>query len=214
MQKQDLQKRLVDACYYGESDKVIQLLRSGANPDAPDNRGYFPLHFACQEGWLDVLKTLIKSGGHVNIPDREGSLPLFSAVGAKHLSVIRYLLRNGCDVNARRPPPSDDTPLLLACAFGDLNITSILVKAGADIEGTDRRSRTPIFFAVMGGHANATSFLIKMGANLNRKCRNGKTLLDIARKNRDEKTIWLLAAALKRRQPIKCKGVSPDSHRH
>jgi ankyrin repeat protein len=195
MSKQLLQQQLVDACYYGELAQVTSALRRGAAPNSPDGRGYFPLHFACQEGHLDVVNALIKWGADVNIPDHEGSLPLFSAVGGKHPAIIRRLLAHGADVNARRRPPSDDTPLLLACAFDDLRVVSLLVKAGGDIELADRRGRTPIFFATMYGHREIVNFLIRKGANLKRKCRNGRTVLEIAHKNKDTKIAGILERA-------------------
>lgn len=198
MKKTQLQKRLVDACYYGDSQKVSLCLRDGARPNEPDERGYFPLHMACQEGHFNTVNLLVKNGAKVNMKDGggKGETPLFRAVGLGHLRIVRFLIKNGCNVNLKRGQPPDDTPLHTACAWGRFREAVELLKAGAHVNALDDEEKPPIYYAVTYGHSEIVAFLIKSGALAASKAGCKETLLSIATVNNDRKTLRALSETL------------------
>jgi ankyrin repeat protein len=59
------------------------------------------------------------------------------------------------------------TALHLACYGGHVEITALLLDAGADIEARDGRGFTPLLWATYGGHASTVELLVGRGADIN-----------------------------------------------
>lgn len=194
MENIHLQKNFVDACYNGDSQKVISYLRKGARPNSPDERGYYPLHMACQEGHFNVVNVLFKNGAKLNLKDGvgKGETALFRAVGLGHLRIVNFLIKNGCSVTSGRGRPDGDTPLHTACAWGRFKIAVKLVNAGARVNALDDEKQTPIYYAVTYGHSEIAAFLIKSGALARSQAGCKKVLLRIATANKDKKTLSVL----------------------
>jgi len=77
---------------------VSALLQGGADPNAQDDNGYSPLHFAAQESLPEAARLLVDAGGNPNLQDSSGNTPLFRAVISGHsIEVVRILLDAGAD---------------------------------------------------------------------------------------------------------------------
>jgi hypothetical protein len=50
---------LHDAAYKGDVERVKKLLKKGKNPNARDEYGDTPLHWAALKGHVDVVKLLL-----------------------------------------------------------------------------------------------------------------------------------------------------------
>ena len=64
----------------GRDIEVSQLLAAGANPNAQDDNGWTPLHFAAQSVSVGVTKALLDAGVNTELRDARGSSPLWRAV--------------------------------------------------------------------------------------------------------------------------------------
>lgn len=75
------------------------------------------------------------------------------------------------------------TPLIRACAEGNLDLTKSLIEKYADIEAKNNDGRTALMWACENGSVEIVSFLIGKGANLNVKDNQGLTALCTAAQN-------------------------------
>ena len=60
--------------------EALALLTSGVDPNAQDNDGFTPLHFAAQEGSIEVAQVLLDHGALVDLPNKFRNTPLWTAV--------------------------------------------------------------------------------------------------------------------------------------
>ena len=70
------------------------LLEHDADPNAPQEGGFTPLHAAAQNGDMQTIQTLLFHGADVDIKSAEGKSPLDYARESKNLEAIE-LLRKG-----------------------------------------------------------------------------------------------------------------------
>ncbi|XP_069670298.1 uncharacterized protein [Periplaneta americana] len=69
------------------------------------------------------------------------------------------------------------TPLSWVAYKGDLEMVSLLVEKGADVNTEDARKQTPLYYAVSGSHVNVVQFLIDSGAHVNACNNKGDSLM-------------------------------------
>jgi ankyrin repeat protein len=87
----DVERDLLEASSVGNLERIQQLLRSGANPNAKSwDDGATPLILAARYERLDVAKLLIASGADPKISDSAGT-PLFWACFSGSGAVANYL---------------------------------------------------------------------------------------------------------------------------
>lgn len=83
------------ACVKGELEKVKYLIKLGADINAWDGDGYYPLDVASQNGRLELVKYLVNQGADVLAG---GSFAVRTACSRGHLEVVKYLLSVGADI--------------------------------------------------------------------------------------------------------------------
>ena len=71
LQSKHLNKLLMDCCWNADIDLAIELIKSGANPDYQDSRGYTPLMLACAGGSLELVQYLLDQGADINACEYE-----------------------------------------------------------------------------------------------------------------------------------------------
>lgn len=77
---------------------VAALLKEGADPNAQDDNGFAPLHYAAQESLPAVVRLLLDAGADPNLRDTFDNGPLFRAANTEDgLEVIKALLEAGAD---------------------------------------------------------------------------------------------------------------------
>ena len=92
--------------------------------------------------------------------------PLQIAIQARDIEEIRALITEGADVNELSG--NRDPVLLTACTRdGHPEIITILIAAGADVNGLDRNGCTALYMACKNGHMELVAMLIQAGADLN-----------------------------------------------
>jgi uncharacterized protein len=112
-------------------EEVSLFLSAGFLPDLKDKKGIPLLCIAARNGNLSTLEFLLCSGAKVDIiaEDRRSTALIDSAM-ERHKDVIKTLIEAGADVNVKNG--DGQTALIIVVGAGDVEITEILVKAGAD----------------------------------------------------------------------------------
>jgi hypothetical protein len=119
------------------------------------------------------------------------AVQLMHAIEENDTATASSLISSGI-VNLNRKP------LLLhrAAQLGRVEIMSVLLDAGADINAVDRFQQSACHFAIFENHFDALKLLVERGANLGVVDSNGNSLLStVARRDRDERFAILLLDA-------------------
>lgn len=173
------------ACTNGSAAMVALLLQTGASTETTFSTGETALMRAARVGDLATVKTLLASGANVHARERdEDQTALMWAAADKHAGVVRVLLEAGADVHARskaldKPraggfdydpllaPYGGYTPLLFAAQAGALDVTRVLLAAGARINDAAADGTTPLLAAVIRGYIAVATTLLEHGADPN-----------------------------------------------
>ena len=100
------------------------------------------------------------------------------AARAGALRCAKWLLNHGADVDAQTV--AGRTPLHMA---GGPGMLWLLAAEGADLNAQDSKGRTPLHQAMYGGALEKAEILIVLGADPRVPNRQGKTPLQVARKD-------------------------------
>jgi ankyrin repeat protein len=177
-EQKQLNKELMDAAVERQYEKVIRLIKKGAEIAPGDNGGWTALHSAANGSNFHICILLMqeysKSGGDIK-----------KLVAAKD--------------------EWGQTALHKASLWGKIKICKLLIKAGANISAKDDRwGKTALHCAAENGHTKSCEFLIneyeKSGGNIinliSAKDNNGDTALRFAVKQGRTKTSQFLTVKL------------------
>ena len=71
---------------------MVEFLVNFTNmPNAPDNFGDTPIHYAAEYGYLDIIKILLKFNYTPNVPNIQGLTPIALATERGHLIIVKFL---------------------------------------------------------------------------------------------------------------------------
>lgn len=156
---------------------VLLLLDHGANPNLKDYHDYTALHYAVIWGWTETVKLLLDGGGDRNAPNMAGHTPLMTAVEFERLDCVKILLSDAEKVDIHVTDVDGITPLIMASDLSNkevgLEIVSLLIKAGFDMNKEDKRRRSPLSIACKSQNINLVNLL------LDNKVRRRKSLFDL-----------------------------------
>ena len=96
------------------------------------------------------------------------------------------------DINKKDGPGHQWTPLHIAVFKGHVEITSVLIDAGVDVNCTTINEITPLHTAAQNGFVNICIDLIDHGAVINAEDIWGATPLYYAVSSSNERIVWLL----------------------
>jgi ankyrin repeat protein len=88
----------------GAAGEIERLVAAGADPNAVDENGETPLHFACDRGQLEAVRALLLAGADPNAREEQGQTPLMYAVVCEcdaTADIADLLIRAGADVEAK-----------------------------------------------------------------------------------------------------------------
>lgn len=120
-------------------EKVLRLLKLGANIDVRSSKGKSALHCAAKAGFIKVINVLIENGATIDATDNTGETPLIEAIRStiknteKQEGAIETLLAKGADPNFKnkrgltplqiaelKRKPNSDNIIKLLKSFGAL----------------------------------------------------------------------------------------------
>jgi len=122
---------------------------------------------------LEGVRRQLKKGVDADSYNVTGQTPLHVA---QDIRVVKILIKNGANVNA-----IDDmnmTPIFSKT----VDLSEVLVEAGADIHHRSKKGNTPLIFYSYSGYIEGIQYLFSLGANVNAKNTGGQTAFDIAEK--------------------------------
>jgi ankyrin repeat protein len=157
---------VVGATKRGDSAKVLELIKGGADVNASEPDGTTALLWAADQENLALIDALIKAGAKVGIPNRYGVEPISVAAINANVAVMDKLLKAGANPNAVQP--DGITPLMLAARAGKADAVKLLLSRDAQVNHTEtRRKQTALMWAVAENHADVVKLLLKAGADTN-----------------------------------------------
>ncbi|RHZ45744.1 uncharacterized protein CDV56_101206 [Aspergillus thermomutatus] len=175
---------LSDAIRGGDVDIVETLLQHGAKP-CSETLSAFSHHKRDKI----IFEVLLKHGLLHELAGFQNPLILWAVKHRFHL-LVEILVEQNVDINLR-DSQDGDTPLLVAMANGDHEITKLLIEKGADLEVQDKHGRTPLLKAAEQGEEALVQLLLDKAANIRSEDDMGQTALFCALRN-GHKAICLL----------------------
>ena len=157
--------------------RVQQLISKGANVNEPDLFGT-PLDIAVVRGSEQVAELLISAGADIEAttePDMGSDHPLHLAASKSTLAPIaKRLVQHGARVDSLNGV--GETPLIVAAKSGNVEVTAILLSAGADARRQDGRYHmSALHYAAAEGQIQVAEALIAAGVDINTKDGQGDT---------------------------------------
>jgi ankyrin repeat protein len=124
----------------------------------------------------DTIAALINRGFDANIRNPAGEPALYLAIREPSLKVVATLLSwPKIDVEARNA--QDESPLMMACIKGYLELAKELIARGADV---NKPGWAPLHYAATKGHIELISLLLDNYAYIDASSPNGSTPLMMA----------------------------------
>nr|CAH8872778.1 unnamed protein product [Trichobilharzia regenti] len=153
------------------------------------------LHYSVGHGAWQVVNLILDTGhAHPDHLNRSGFSPIMIATLTNvsdpiALKTISRLFSMG-DTNLRTKTPARQSPLMLAALHGAVDICSLLIAHGADINAQDASGNTALMYAIEQGHINVIKCLIGYAdLDLTLVDNNGKNALDVAKSKNDSEIL-------------------------
>ena len=143
-------------------------LDSGADPNAPDERGNTPL---------------------------AGAATAYSTYPVANEEVVRILLARGASVDAVNEGNGQRLLHQLAGTSRGAQFLKLFVENGAKVDAQDRKGNTPLHDAAMNGAADMTSLLLSSGADPRIQNERGETPYGIAKQRHMKEIIDIFEKA-------------------
>jgi uncharacterized protein len=117
----------------------------------------------------------------VKEPAKENNIETFvNAAQAGNFDEIERLLKNNQQL-LNQKNNSGDTALIAAARKGRLGVIKLLIKKGADVEGTNRLGHTVLHRAILSGYPKLVEWLVEEGrADINAVTLKGETVFTLA----------------------------------
>lgn len=156
--ERNYQSPLHSACYcYDFSDKEAQeilrlLVKHGADVNAPGLWGQTPLHVAARQDCLPLAKLFYENGAdmYCNQTDSHQFYPVHCAAlspiaaSMRKADVLKYFLEFvGRPEDIQLEDGDGNSPLHVACIWGNPATTAYLIEMGADVRARNNDGLTP-----------------------------------------------------------------------
>jgi len=194
-----MDQELIAAAESGNVSRIAELLKSGANVDAQDERGRTPVMAATYGRRAKAVEALLKAGADVNRRDQMLNNPFLYAGAEGMLDILKLAHAAGAD--PRITNRYGGTALIPAAERGHVEVVDwLLANTKVEVDHVNRLGWTALLEAIVlsdGGprHQRIVAALIGQGADVNIADREGRTPLYHARQRGFTKIQALLEAA-------------------
>ncbi|KAL6823279.1 ankyrin repeat-containing domain protein [Trichoderma camerunense] len=189
------QTSLETACVAGNFAAVESLLRYR------DFRDYItqdipaqPLMIAVQYGHYKIAEALLRHGADPDLPEQDGQTTLWLAVVYERIDICRLLLAHKADPNLALKD-NRITPLISAIINKSMELVTLLVENGADVNQPLVKQCTPVYMATFGNDIEIVRYLLSRNADPNIARADGITPLWLAAQQGYSEVARLLAEA-------------------
>ncbi|XP_048745041.2 ankyrin homolog isoform X2 [Ostrea edulis] len=167
----DIPAALYHAVEKNDVTKLRHLLQEGANPNENYNDSpalsFTILHLCCGKGHLEITRELVEAGANIYARDAWGMSPFIHSIISQYTEVLEYLLSISPPlVNIR--DKFEKSPLHFAIESNNVDIFTLLIKRGADINISTMHGITPLMFACitpkLSNREEMVRILLKEGA--------------------------------------------------
>jgi ankyrin repeat protein len=150
----------------GDSARVRQLLRQGADVNAAQGDGMTALHWAATRGDASQVAMLVYAGARLEAATRNGNYtPLHQAARGGRVAAVKALIKAGADINAATTA-GGASPLHFAAGMGSTESIQALLDAGAPVDSRESAwGQTPLMWASNYDRVDAVKLLLAKGAD-------------------------------------------------
>jgi len=167
----------VKAAKFDDVGAVKSLIKQGVSPNAVDENGNPMLVLAIKDHSYQVIDLLLSTKGmDVDLSNKQGETPLMLASINGELPLAKALIVK----NKAQIDHIGWTPLHYACAKGHLDVASLLISNGANVNSLSLGGTTPLMMAVQSGNELLVKLLLDKGADLQLRNAEGVSAIDIA----------------------------------
>lgn len=176
----------------GKVETVKKLLKTGTNPNSVDaTDGRSALTNACKFGHLEIVQVLLDAGANVNRKDKLkdcygkniSQSPLSAACDrdtqdhASVSSISRFLIDYGANLFSAHEKGKDG-PLHYAAKHGHIEVVSLLLEKGIDVNIKGAWGNTALYYAATYGKSlDLVKILLEGGAQINAMDQDGTNAL-------------------------------------
>jgi ankyrin repeat protein len=183
-----------DAAERRDVEALRQLLKQGADPDAPQPDGATALHWAVHWDDHPAVEILVRAGAKPDAVNDLGVFPLSLACANGSSAMVERLIAAGASM--RTALPSGESPLMTCARTGVVDAIRALGGRGADVNARESdRGQTALMWAAGGKQPGAVKALIELGADVNARSTGGFTPLMFAAREGDPESARLLLEA-------------------
>ncbi len=182
--------------------RVLELLvQAGANLDHQDTGLRTPLFVAAMRSDEARLNLLLDAGAALDIPDELHWPPLFMSAFNVDLPSVRRLLAEGASPHMQGRLGQGALHLMAskvaADVEGSLEIATMLLETGVDVDELDRSQYTPLMYAAKNNNQGLVELLLEAGADPSVRGYENLTAEQIALKSGHNETAKLLKDAMR-----------------
>lgn len=177
-------EELISAAEKGSLPDTRAALQKGANPNAAQDSGGFPLALAAHEGHLEIASELLKAGANPNLEDTSGRTPLGMAAYKGNDDILQLLVKNGALINYASQPDAKRfagaTALCMAAGENQIKTVQLLLSLGADPLIEDSIGENALGYAVQSRNLDMINIFLNQGVPVTASASTGFSPLHAA----------------------------------
>lgn len=151
------------AAEIGDTTKVKNLLKKGANINERDRFGRTPLIYAALNGHNRIINMLLESQADIHAKDHFDQTAFIAAVNRGHVNTAEILLKNGANPSA--PNSEDELPIFIAFEREDFEMVDLLLKHGIKINTKGKKGRTVLQRIIESNHVELVRTILRRGVD-------------------------------------------------
>ena len=170
---------------WNRGEKIVGfLLEHGASLEIKDHAQDHPLTHAVAVAEREVIETLLDHGANIELPGQMSYTPLMIAVMRRDSSVVNLLLDRGANIDHVSEHVNLASALHVCAYYGFVQMATLLLDRGANANLSNSKGLTPLAIATQRPRFEIWSLLLNRGAYLFARDEKGRTILELAHRER------------------------------